>query len=189
LPLGGWINSTHRIWHWYYDKNLEALYHIKGSTIQKFARVTGWRCTRSTTTFELKQIISQEKMILKGVPTLVVNIAESRVNKLHEGPPPITMADGLTSFWNFINSWGGIWMWRDISNTDKPKDDTQWVTDGMTAGTLIWATDGSYNRKQAADLLGVGWIVFCTATGQRLTGSFWEQSTTASLFRAEMFGL
>jgi hypothetical protein len=128
--------------------------------IQKFARATGWRRTCSTTTFELKQITSQEKTILKGVPTSVVNIAESRVNKLHKGPPPITMADGPTSFWNFINSWGGIWMWQDISNTDKPKDDIQWVADGMMAGTLIWATDGSYDRKRAADLSGVRWIVF-----------------------------
>jgi hypothetical protein len=65
----------------------------------------------------------------------------------------------------------------------------QWVADGMTAGTLIWTTDGSYNRKQAADLSGVGWIIFCKATGQRITGYFWERSLTTSSFRAGMLGL
>ncbi len=42
----------------------------------------------------------------------------------------------------------------------------QWVADGMMADTLIWTTDGSYDRKKAADLLGVGWIIFFKATGQ-----------------------
>ncbi len=65
----------------------------------------------------------------------------------------------------------------------------QWVADGMMTGSLIWTTNGSYDRKKAADLLGVGWIIFCKTTGRRLTGSFWERSTMVSLFRAEMLGL
>jgi hypothetical protein len=165
-PLGGWINPTHQIWHWYYNKYQEALYHIDSPTIRLFARATGWHCTRSTTTFELKQTTSTTKIIPKGVPTLVITISESRVNKLHEGPLPISKADALVSFWTFIDSRGGNWMWQEISNGDKPKDDMQWVADGMMAGTLIWTTDGSYDRKKAADLSGVGWIIFCKATGQ-----------------------
>ena len=67
-------------------------------------------------------------------------------------------------------------MWRDITNSGRPKEDMQWVADGMTLGTLIWTADGLCDRKQAADLLGVGWIIFCRATGQRITGSFWGKS-------------
>ena len=81
----------------------------------------------------------------------------------------------LLSFWTFIASWGGNWMWRDITNSGRPNEDMQWVADGMTSGTLIiWTTGGSYGRKRAADLSGVGWIIFCKATGQHITGSFWE---------------
>jgi hypothetical protein len=165
-PLGRWINPTHQIWHWYYDKNREALYHINGPTIRLFTRATGWRRTRSMTMFELKQTTSTTKIIPKGVPMLVIIISESRVNKLHEGPLSISKADAPVSFWTFINSWGGNWMWQEISNGNKPKDDMQWVANGMMAGTLIWTTDGSYDRKKAADLSGVGWIIFCKATGQ-----------------------
>ncbi len=87
------------------------------------------------------------------------------MNKLQEGPlPPPTTADS-TPFWEFIVTWGGSWMWRNINAGNKPKDDMQWVTDGMTAGILIWMTDGSYDRKRDADLSGVGWIIFCKATG------------------------
>jgi hypothetical protein len=44
-------------------------------------------------------------------------------------------------------------------------------------------------EKKAIDLCGVGWIIFCTKTGFRLTGTFWEQSNSASLYRAGMLGL
>jgi hypothetical protein len=54
---------------------------------------------------------------------------------------------------------------------------------------LVWATDGSYNRKKVIDLCGVGWIIFCTKTGFRLTGTFWEKSNSASSYRAESLGL
>jgi hypothetical protein len=80
-------------------------------------------------------------------------------------------------------------MWCDINNCDRPENYMQWVADGMMAGTLIWTTNESYNRKRATNLSGVGWIIFCRATGRRITGSFWERSSTASSFQAEMLGL
>jgi hypothetical protein len=33
IPLGGWINPSHRIWHWYYNKERDKLYHISGTKI------------------------------------------------------------------------------------------------------------------------------------------------------------
>jgi hypothetical protein len=162
------------IWHWYYNTEREELYHINGSTIKYFKREMGWQRTHCKTTFELKCTKPSAQTCPTGVPTSVINISDYRVNKLQEGPPPLTAKEDPTSFWTFIATWGGNWMWRDIVNGNKSKDDMQWVAEGMTAGTLIWTTDGSYNRKQAADLLGAGWIIFCKATGQQITGLFWE---------------
>jgi hypothetical protein len=67
--------------------------------------------------------------------------------------------------------------------------DLKWVAEGMQNNTLVWTTDGSYNRKRAVDLSGVDWIIFCKRTGLWMTGTFWEKSPSASLFRAEMLGL
>jgi len=61
--------------------------------------------------------------------------------------------------------------------------------EGMESNTLTWVTDSSYDRKRAADLCGVRWIIFCSKTGLCLTGTFWERSPSASLYRAEMLGL
>ncbi len=47
----------------------------------------------------------------------------------------------------------------------------------------------SYDRKKAANLSIVGWIIFCKDSGLQMTVTFWEKSPSASLFRAEMLGL
>ena len=80
-------------------------------------------------------------------------------------------------------------MWENIDDSQQSKHNLLWLAEGMKSNTLTWVTDGSYDRKQAADLCGVGWIIFCSKTGIRLTGTFWERSQSASSYRAEMLGL
>jgi hypothetical protein len=155
-PLGGWINPTHRIWHWYYNKERDKLYHISGTTIKSFKQASGWQCNRLTTTYQITHVETSAQIFPTGIPTSIIQISESRMNKLQEGPLPPPTTENSTPFWVFIDTWGGNWMWRNIDTRDKPKGDMQWVADGMTAGTLIWTTDGSYGRKRAADLLGKG---------------------------------
>ncbi len=80
-------------------------------------------------------------------------------------------------------------MWDDIDFAQETTQDLKWVAEGMQNNTLVWTTDGSYNRKWAADLSSMGWIIFCKRTGLWMTGMFWEQSPSASSFRAEILGL
>ena len=79
-------------------------------------------------------------------------------------------------------------MWVAIDWVNGLPPDISWVVDGLHTGSLLWVTDGSYNRKKANDLCGVGWIILCTTLGKRLTGSFWERSSSASSYRAELLG-
>ena len=69
------------------------------------------------------------------------------------------------------------------------KCDLSWLVQGMKFDSLLWVTDGSYDRKRAPVLSGVGWIIFCLYTVKRLVGSFWEKSSSASSYRAELLGL
>jgi hypothetical protein len=114
---------------------------------------------------------------------------DSRVSKLHEGPRLATESSCPINFWDFLFSWGGVWMWDGINDSQETKRNLAWIADGMSSNSLIWTTDGSHDRKKAADLCGVGWVIFCTKTGLRLTGNFWERSQAASSYRAEMLGL
>jgi hypothetical protein len=71
-------------------------------------------------------------------------------------------------------------MWDKIKDGHATKRDLTWLVQGMESNTLVWVTDGSYDRKQAPLLSGVGWIIFCQETGKRLVGFFWEKSSLAS---------
>ncbi len=80
-------------------------------------------------------------------------------------------------------------MWDGIDNSQETKRDLAWIADEMSSNSLIWTTDGSQDRKKAANLCGVGWVIICTKTCLRLMGNFWERSQAASSCRAEMLGL
>jgi hypothetical protein len=127
--------------------------------------------------------------MLLGRPTSVRAISSTKVNKLEEGPSFANATKEYAFFWDFIQSWGGSWMWDDIDFAKEKTPDLKWVGEGMQNNTLVWTTNGSYNRKQVANLSGVGWIIFCKRTGLRMTGTFWKKSPSASSFRAEMLGL
>ncbi len=102
------------------------------------------------------------------------------------------MAKGTSSptdFWSFLETLGGTWMWKGINEVQPTKSDLTWQVEGMKLNTLIWVTDGLYDWKKAADLSRVGWKIFCSKTGLRLTGTFWERSPAASSYWVEMPGL
>jgi hypothetical protein len=114
---------------------------------------------------------------------------DSRVSKLHEGPRLATESSCSINFWEFLFSWHRVWMWDGINDSQETKHDLAWIADRMSSNSLIWTTDGSHNRKKAANLCGVGWIIFYTKTGLQLMGNFWERLQAASSYRAEMLGL
>jgi hypothetical protein len=108
----------------------------------------------------------------RGAPTSVVGLTNKTVNRLNKGAslakgPPLP-----TDFWVFLNTWGERWMWEGINKSQSTKHNLTWMEEGMKSNTLIWVTDGSYDRKRAADLCGVGWIIFCSITGLCLTVTF-----------------
>jgi hypothetical protein len=117
---------------------------------------------------------------------VTASFSETTVTKQEEGPPLAAGPSITTDFWEYLRSWGGEWMWEGVDDNQVTKHDLTWLVEGMTSGLLIWVTDGSYNKLKAPDVSGAGWIFFCTTTGKRLTGWFWEVSNTASSYQAEM---
>jgi hypothetical protein len=104
-------------------------------------------------------------LVIQGMPTLVFSFTIQHAIKLSEGPALVEVIDHAMDFWGFLCSWGGEWMWEGVQPDKDSPQDMLWVAEGLTNGSLIWVTDGSYDRKKAIDLCGVGWIIFCTKTG------------------------
>jgi hypothetical protein len=128
-------------------------------------------------------------MSTRGVPTLAIEIAEDTVQKLQDGPALAVDKDTTHDFWEFLYSWGGTWMWPDISKDQLIYSNLEWLVTSLNSEVLIWATDGLYNRKRAQDLCGVGWMILCPQTRLCLIGMFWKSNPSASSYRAEMLGL
>jgi hypothetical protein len=124
-----------------------------------------------------------------GEPVSVQGSDETHVYKLNIGPTLARGPQQTSDFWEYIRNWGGEWMWEGIEDGQATKRDLSWLVEGMRSNSLLWVTDGSYDRKRAPTLSGVGWIIFCQHTGKRLVGSFWEKSSSASSYRAELLGL
>jgi hypothetical protein len=123
------------------------------------------------------------------IPISVTGFSVHQLIKLFIGPNLMTETDACTGFGEFLHSWGGTWMCKVIKPGKNTPADVPWIVDGLRNGSLIWTTDGSYDQKKAVDLCGVGWMIFCTNTGFRLTGTFWERSLLASSYRAALLGL
>jgi hypothetical protein len=188
-PLGNWCNITHQVWQWYYTKEDNDLQKIEGGKLAHFKPARGFQLTRSTITYQQVWDKQHNNQLPLGCPTSVRAISSTKVTKLQDGPSLVDASQKHNNCWEIICSWGGGWMWEDIDFAQETTQDLKWVAKGVKNNFLVWTTDGSYDRKRAADLSAVGWIIFCKRTGLRMTGTFWEKSPSASLFRAEMFGL
>ena len=97
--------------------------------------------------------------------------------------PHLTPLPG--TFSELLESWGGEWMWSGLTMPDDPT----WIAQALANGTLICVTDGSYDRRKAKDLSGAGYVLYCTATRNKLRGSLVEHSEDASSYRGELLGM
>ncbi len=64
-----------------------------------------------------------------------------------------------------------------------------WIPRALEQGTVILATDGSYNRKRGPNISRAGWVIACQKSGKMIKGSFYEFSSNASSYRGELLGL
>jgi hypothetical protein len=90
------------------------------------------------------------------------------------------------TFWEYLGSLGGIWMWEYIKEKEC---DTYWLKGALINGSLIGVTDGSYDRHKAKSCSGSGWILACTASKKTLRSSCYEVSAAAGAYRGELLGL
>ena len=105
---------------------------------------------------------------------------------LNTGPAQVDQAPVTQTFTDLLRSWRGDWMWNDVRNSG---ENLGWVLTALQGGTGVWVTDGSFMPELWTDVSGAGWVFYCTKTGKKLAGSFYEESAQAGSYRAERLGL
>ena len=63
-----------------------------------------------------------------------------------------------------------------------------WIGQGLLAGTLLVAHDGSYMKEVAADVCSAAVMIYCTRTRQTCTCTIVEDSSSAGSYRGEILG-
>jgi hypothetical protein len=143
VPLGKWSNPTHWVWQWFYKKEDSNPKQVEGGRAVHFRPARRLRLTRSKVVYQQVHDKEYNSQMLLGCPTSVRAILLTKVNKLQEGPSFANATKEYTNFWDFIQSWGGNWMWDDIDFAQETTQDLKWVSEGMQNNTLVWTTDGS----------------------------------------------
>ncbi len=188
VPLGRWTHPTHRKWLWY-SSSVDDLHRVENRIVHHYLPSQSRRLTRSDLGYSLAWTEPLRTNHVIGLPVSVQGLDSTCVYKLNTGTTLARGSQQPSNFGEYLRAWGGEWMWGEIEDGQATKRDLTWLFQGMKSNTLVWVTDGSYDRKRAPLLSGVGWIIFCQDTGKRLVGSFWEKSLLASSYRAELLSL
>ncbi len=153
--LGRWTHQTHRKWLWY-SSSIDDLHRVEDRIVYHYLPAQSKRRTRSGLAYTLpwKEKLGVNHVI--GEPVSVQGSDETHAYKLNIG---LTLARGpqqTSNLWEYIRNWGGEWMWKGIKDGQATKSDLSWLVQGMRSNSLLWVTDGSYDRKRAPTLSGVG---------------------------------
>jgi hypothetical protein len=68
---------------------------------------------------------------MEGALTSVIVLPTNSMNKLQKGPPLALPQTNSISFWVYIAKWSRTWMWEGIDATQRTKEDTTWIAEGM----------------------------------------------------------
>jgi hypothetical protein len=188
VPLGDWINPTHRKWLWYTSPTDE-LHRIEDGVIYHYLpfQAIQRKCSILLYTLTWKEKIRKDHVM--GHPVSVQGVDDMHVNKMNTGPALARGPQQPSNFWEFLRSWGGERMWDRVKDSQATKHDLSWLIQGMEMNSPIWVTDSSYDRKRSPVISKVRWIIFCQTTGKHLVGLFWEKSPLACSYRAELLCL
>jgi hypothetical protein len=121
VPLGNWVSSTHCIWKRYYRADNGELQWIEGNTIFYYNPSSGLHFTQATRTYHLMREGPLSPSAIQEIPSSVTGFSDQQVVKLSEGPALAKVPDKTMDFWEFLYSWGGELMWKEIeAGKDSP---------------------------------------------------------------------
>ena len=191
IQLGIWLHPSHIRWLWYYDPSRELVFEQCDTGVRAYKRIESGSSVRRGKYFVETDYIAD---VVSGIPVscarahkLKSSDQANRISLTCIGPPRHVPQKLSASFWDDLLELGGEWMWDSfVFDTD---DSLDWLVSAFIGGTLLWVTDGSYNSKIAPDVSGSGWIACDSGSSRRWACSFYEVSSSATSYRAELLGL
>ena len=104
--------------------------------------------------------------------------------RLHSTAPIFTTPSHRPTFPEFLHSFSNPDLWSDLEITG----DGSWLLDSIINGTLTGANDGSYMPQLSSTTCSGAFILNCTKSGSKMSGSFVDESSDATNYRGELLG-
>ena len=185
--LGKWVAPSHKRWEWFHDPITDCLYYDDGKGVDVYHQTgdtTQIRTRRQHCYARTGQRADMPEVTL--FPVSVQYLLDGSVARLASGLPLHSEVKKEVTFLEFLEQWGGSWMWEDLY----VPGGWEAVVESIADGSAIFVTDGSYNRSVRSDLSSSGWLLYC-ARRQKilLTCSFYEVTKKAGSYRGELMGL
>jgi hypothetical protein len=181
--LGRWEKPGHRIWPWLLDEEHNIIYRQTCRSIYTYTLLIQGQTQSSNFYIYLGEV----NIISMKVIPISVDKMESDVVKIKKGGGNLPrLRQETRKFWDLLYEEGGKWMWDYVSDRIS---EPSWIPRALKQGTVILATDRSYNRKRGPNISGAGWVIACQKSGKMIKGSFYEFSSNARSYRGELLGL
>ena len=182
--VGDWVATTHQRWKWYLNPSSDTVWEFDDGTWVGYEKIPMPRSTRRNAYYQPARTLTINDD--PGAPASITAV-NNTVCMLDTGPPLYSPSPAAPmTFWEFIRSQGGEWMWDYIEGEH---DDMSWIATALHDESAVMVTDGSYNRVLAPTISGAGWVLVSTISRRMVYGSFYEISDDASSYRGELLGL
>jgi hypothetical protein len=179
--LGKFIRNTHRIWIWKYDPTTDLLVQIGDSETTTFRRQESNRRSRHST-YEPTNTITTNTSLFQLCSVSTGPDGRKSIISYTTPPDPTPTT---THFHDLLRKWPNQNIWKTLEYTN----DGKWIYDSISQSSLLCVSDGSYIREFHPFLCSAAIIMECTRSGERLTLTFSNRSSTANAFRGELLGL
>ena len=144
-PSGRMLHVSHMLWGWFYCEYSDRLFCRQGEIVLSYIRAATHSQTRSR--LQYRQDGEYDAIPQHCVPANVVKTSNDMVLRRSIGPPLPASASMERTFWEYLRSLGGEWMWNNIVEGDI---EVEWIKSALETNTFIGVTDGSYNENVQA---------------------------------------
>ena len=129
-PLGNWLHPTHHLWIWFHDQLNNILEHVTEDGVDYYIPCAQHR-TRSEQIFHL---VSSAHDNRQPTGVSIEKIYDSSARFPSNGPCLAIGPSQPDKCWDFLEGWGGTWMWANIVNEGV---NITWVVHAITNSTAV----------------------------------------------------
>ena len=164
--LGRWLNCLRIKWDWFYDEEEDIVQRVTPGVLLRYVKSPGTQVTRAQQQYVLAETQTSAAGP-SGLPCTISRLDYGVIALVSQGPTLMDSTPQKETFFDFLTTWGGEWIWTNISNEGPG---LSWVIKSMTNGSAVWVTYGSYMKEITPTISVAWWILLCTQSGFRIFG-------------------